>query len=94
MLKNPIISVLILLLSNGCTKVVSPRLTTIEPMIRPLPNRDITYSILGDGNVTLRVEDAKWLIGKLNRCVKNHKKLEIANRALNEEIRVNNLTYK
>jgi len=90
MLKNLMQWVLILPLFNGCTQLIRPSLVKIEPILKPLPSKDITYNISRDGNVTLRVEDAKWLIGKLNRCVKNTKKLEIANRALNEEIRVNN----
>ena len=92
MLKNLVVLALIVLFFNGCSKdrYIVPKLTLIDPKTKSLPSRELEYTITKDGNVTMRLRDAKWIVAKLNRCVRNNKKLEVANRGLNEQIRINN----
>ena len=93
MSKKLIILVLILILFSGCTHTyITPKLIEIDPKTKSLPKRAIKYTITEDGNVTIKIKDAKWIVGKLNRCTKNSKKLRIANKALNSQIRSNNST--
>lgn len=91
MLKSLTLSALTLLFFNGCNKEYArPKLTEISPKTKKLPKRAIRYTINKDGTVTLKIREAKWILGKLNRATKNSKILKIANKALNEEIRKNN----
>ena len=92
MLKSLAVLVLIVLFFNGCSedRYITPKLTTIDPKTKTLPSRELEYKITQDGNASMKLRDAKWLVAKMNRCVRNNKKLKVANRALNEQIRINN----
>ena len=77
------------LLFSGCSSTtLMPRLTAIEVATKPLPQRELSYTIEDDNRtVSMRRLEARWIVAKLNRCVYNAKRLEIANKALNAQIK-------
>jgi len=85
-----ILLALIGLFFSGCSSTPQPppRLTPIEVATKPLPQRELSYTIQDDNRtVSMRRLEARWIVAKLNRCVYNAKRLEIANKALNGQIK-------
>ncbi|MFK5975354.1 MAG: hypothetical protein QM493_02490 [Sulfurovum sp.] len=90
-----ILLVLILTLLSSCANkkklFVSPKLTAIEVDIKKSKkSREITYTIKEDGNVTLPLDDARWITAKLNLCTKDRRKLKIANDGMTRQIQLVN----
>ena len=79
------------LLFSACSSTTStlmPRLTAIDVVTKPLPSRELSYTIEEDNRtVSMRRLEARWIVAKLNRCTYNAKRLEIANKALNAQIK-------
>ena len=96
-MKKLLMLALIATLFSGCAKkiYVKPKLFAIDAKTKKLPTRKINFEVIeADDNVTAIVKsvliplrDARWITAKLNRCVKNNKKLEVANEAWNEQIK-------
>ena len=99
-MKKLLLSAVIAVLFNGCSQnhveIISPKLHTIDAKTKALPTRSFDYEIV-ESNTTVTVKknsvilplrDARWIKAKLNRCIKNNRKLEVANKALNKQIGV------
>jgi len=86
--------VLILIFLNSCANqeklFVSPKLTAIKVDTKESESREITYTIKEDGNVTLLLDDARFITKKLNLCNKDRQKLTIANNAMVKQINLIN----
>ena len=95
-MKKLLMLVVILGFFSGCERkvYVYPKLFKVDAKTKVLPSREINFEVVeADANVTAIVKsvliplrDARWITAKLNRCVRNVEKLEVANEALNEQI--------
>ena len=87
-MKQILALVCITILFSACTRVVntSPRLNPVYVKIDKLTDCNTTYTVHKDGNVTLPLRDAECIASKLDTCIKDRKKLHIANVALNAQI--------